>query len=57
MHVNRRDRLNDKGRTNERQETYKNFIFCKKENRRKVDTKANMKFYNEANKKEEQGNR
>lgn len=34
----------------------KNFKFCKKENGRKVVMKANMKFYNEVNKREKQGN-
>ena len=29
----------------------------KKENWRKVNTKPNMKFYNEANKREKQGNK
>ena len=35
----------------------KKIKFCKKEYWRKVDTKANMKFYSEANKREKQGNK
>jgi len=57
MHVNRRGRLSDKGVQMKGRKHKKKNKFCKKENWRKVDAKANTKFYNEANKREKQGNK